>query len=166
MHVVYRSKGTRDYGSPIRWSISRGKPETTQADYACSSAGQAMCLEEMLLLRYPGRSLVLPGDPSEGGRGVHKRTASVGAKLPGRNAPAVSKGIHPQSEAVEILQRLFPEGTVSAEADADLSRSGLSRAVCYGGISMKHLLNTLFVTSEDIYLSLDGENVVANREKT
>lgn len=30
---------------------------------------------------------------------------------------------------------------------------------------MKHLLNTLFVTSEDIYLSLDGENVVASREK-
>ena len=28
---------------------------------------------------------------------------------------------------------------------------------------MKHLLNTLFVTSEDIYLSLDGENVVASR---
>ena len=30
---------------------------------------------------------------------------------------------------------------------------------------MKHLLNTLFVTSEDVYLSLDGENVVANRER-
>lgn len=30
---------------------------------------------------------------------------------------------------------------------------------------MKHLLNTLFVTSEDIYLSLDGENVLANRDK-
>lgn len=30
---------------------------------------------------------------------------------------------------------------------------------------MKHLLNTLFITSEDIYLSLDGENVVANRDK-
>ena len=28
---------------------------------------------------------------------------------------------------------------------------------------MKQLLNTLFVTSEDIYLSLDGEHVVANR---
>ena len=28
---------------------------------------------------------------------------------------------------------------------------------------MKHLLNTLFVTSEDIYLSLEGENVVANK---
>lgn len=30
---------------------------------------------------------------------------------------------------------------------------------------MKHLLNTLYVTTEDIYLSLDGENVVANRDK-
>ena len=30
---------------------------------------------------------------------------------------------------------------------------------------MKHLLNTLFVLSEDVYLSLDGENVVANRDK-
>ena len=29
---------------------------------------------------------------------------------------------------------------------------------------MRQLLNTLFVTSEDIYLSLDGENVVASRE--
>lgn len=31
---------------------------------------------------------------------------------------------------------------------------------------MRHLLNTLFVTSEDAYLSLDGENVVVNRDKT
>ena len=30
---------------------------------------------------------------------------------------------------------------------------------------MKKLLNTLFVTTEDAYLSLDGENVVVNREK-
>lgn len=30
---------------------------------------------------------------------------------------------------------------------------------------MRKLLNTLFVTSEDAYLSLDGENVVVNREK-
>ena len=28
---------------------------------------------------------------------------------------------------------------------------------------MKQLLNTLYVTSEDIYLSLDGENILANR---
>ena len=30
---------------------------------------------------------------------------------------------------------------------------------------MRHLLNTLFVMSEDAYLSLDGENVLVNREK-
>lgn len=30
---------------------------------------------------------------------------------------------------------------------------------------MRHLLNTLFVTSEDAYLSLEGENVVVNRGK-
>ena len=30
---------------------------------------------------------------------------------------------------------------------------------------MRQLLNTLFVTSEDIYLSLDGENVAANRNQ-
>lgn len=29
---------------------------------------------------------------------------------------------------------------------------------------MKQLLNTLFVTSEDVYLSLEGENVLANRD--
>ena len=31
---------------------------------------------------------------------------------------------------------------------------------------MRHLLNTLFVTSEDIYLSLDGENVGSSRSPT
>ena len=30
---------------------------------------------------------------------------------------------------------------------------------------MKQLLNTLFVTSEDVYLSLEGENVLANRDR-
>lgn len=30
---------------------------------------------------------------------------------------------------------------------------------------MRHLLNTLFVTSENAYLSLDGENVVVSRDK-
>ena len=30
---------------------------------------------------------------------------------------------------------------------------------------MRKLLNTLFMTSEDAYLTIDGENVVVNREK-
>ena len=31
---------------------------------------------------------------------------------------------------------------------------------------MRQLLNTLFVTSEDAYLSLEGENVLVNREQS
>lgn len=31
---------------------------------------------------------------------------------------------------------------------------------------MRHLLNTLFVASEDVYLSLEGENVLVNRDKS
>lgn len=31
---------------------------------------------------------------------------------------------------------------------------------------MRHLLNTLFITSEDAYLTLDGENVVVNRDQS
>ena len=30
---------------------------------------------------------------------------------------------------------------------------------------MRRLLNTLFVTSEDAYLALDGENVVVRRDR-
>ena len=30
---------------------------------------------------------------------------------------------------------------------------------------MKKLLNTLFVTTEDAYLSLDGENIVVSRDR-
>lgn len=29
---------------------------------------------------------------------------------------------------------------------------------------MKHLMNTLFVTSDDIYLSLEGENIIAKKD--
>ena len=31
---------------------------------------------------------------------------------------------------------------------------------------MRQLLNTLYISSEDAYLSLDGENVVVSRQKT
>ena len=30
---------------------------------------------------------------------------------------------------------------------------------------MRHFLNTLFVTTENAYLTLEGENVVVNRDK-
>jgi CRISPR-associated protein Cas1 len=35
----------------------------------------------------------------------------------------------------------------------------------YGGVLVRKLLNTLFVTTETAYLSLDGENVVILQER-
>ena len=49
-------------------------------------------------------------------------------------------------------------------ADRQESRIRLSEPG-HGGNAMRQLLNTLFVTSEDIYLSLDGENVVSPAER-
>ena len=34
----------------------------------------------------------------------------------------------------------------------------------YGGTDLRHLLNTLYITSEDVFLALDSENVVAKRK--
>ncbi|CAN4043625.1 O-acetyl-ADP-ribose deacetylase, partial [Dysosmobacter welbionis] len=69
-----------------------------------------------------------------------------------------------QGQALQILQRLLSQGAVPAPAGPAGERPDVS-APRHGGIAMRHLLNTLFVNSEDIYLSLDGENVVASRGK-
>ena len=73
--------------------------------------------------------------------------------------------LYPQGQAHQILQCLLLEGAVPAQADEKQSRLCVSPGG-HGGITMKQLLNTLFITSEDIYLSLEGENVLANRDKT
>ena len=44
-------------------------------------------------------------------------------------------------------------------------RENVSQPYSGGGSGMKKLLNTLYVTSENSYLGLDGENVVVYEEK-
>ena len=64
--------------------------------------------------------------------------------------------------------RVKPSKACSARSLEELCLTALLRertAGAYLRRAMRQLLNTLFVTSEDIYLSLDGENVAANREK-
>ena len=73
------------------------------------------------------------------------------------------RGHTPKAGPGKILRRLLSEGAVPAAADPAGVRIRLSEPG-HGGNAMRQLLNTLFVTSEDIYLSLDGENVVASRE--
>ena len=75
------------------------------------------------------------------------------------HSPAAA--IH-QRQSPENLRCLFLKGSLSACAIPPGKGSKLF-AESPGGIAMKQMLNTLFVTSEDLYLSLDGENVVANR---
>ena len=49
-----------------------------------------------------------------------------------------------------------------ASADEHPLGDGVSTGE-HGGNVMRHLLNTLFVTTEDAYLALDGENIVVTR---
>ncbi|MEG0168319.1 MAG: CRISPR-associated endonuclease Cas1, partial [Ruthenibacterium sp.] len=57
------------------------------------------------------------------------------------------------------MQCLFTQRIMSADPRENPIGAKLSCAK-FGGRNMRHLLNTLFVTTEDAYLTLDGENVV------
>ncbi len=72
-------------------------------------------------------------------------------------------GIHRKQSPASLVAPALFKGPLPAPTDPARIRVQLSEEG-HGGTDMKHLLNTLFVTSEDIYLSLDGENVVANQE--
>ena len=130
---------------------------------ALQLCGQAMCLEEMLCCEIPEGALYY-GEP-------RRRTEVVFTpelrqevrELTCPDARPLQPGPYAEGKAHQELQRLLLEGALPAEADAEQVRGGLS-APGNGGGAMKQLLNTLFVTSEDVYLSLDGENVVANRD--
>jgi len=55
---------------------------------------------------------------------------------------------------------MFDERNLSAGID----EKQICCVIYEGAFRMRHLLNTLFVTTEDAYLTLDGENTVVKRE--
>ena len=116
------------------------------------------------LLFHSGGSAVLRRNPAEDSGLIHGRTAGKGTAYCRGNAPNVPARLHSKSKAYKILQRLLLKRVVSSCTDAEKECVGISEKR-HGGKIMRRLLNTLFVTSEDVYLTLDGENVVANREK-
>ena len=61
---------------------------------------------------------------------------------------------------VKKLRRLFIKGHLHAQAGKSAVCTGLHIKDTVGGCVMKKLLNTLYITSPDSYLSLDGENIV------
>lgn len=156
--------GKEGLWQPYPVEYKRGRPREDTGD-TLQLCAQAMCLESMLCCDIPEGALYY-GE-------IRRRervsfTPELRAGVPGAaggNARAVPSGLYPQGQAHQILQCLLLEGAVPAQADEKQSRLRVSPGG-HGGITMKQLLNTLFVTSEDIYLSLEGENVLANRDKT
>ena len=116
------------------------------------------------LLRYPKGRAVFRRNAAPGRGRVHAGAAPGGDGYHEGNAQPLPARPYAEGEADEVLQCLFPERPVPAENVALRFREELP-AETYGGNTMRRLLNTLFVTSEDAYLTLDGENIVVRREK-
>ena len=148
---------------PFPVEYKRGRPKAHQAD-ELQLCAQAMCLEEMLCCEIPDGALFY-GEP--------RRRSIVSF------SPQLRQSVQSFSDEMHQYYRrgYTPKAKPSKSCNAcslkdlclpQLTRRGTGGRLSpagHGGNAMKHLLNTLFVTSEDIYLSLDGENVVANRDK-
>lgn len=168
--VVFQQadEGIPLHGETGRWRVfpveyKRGRPKEHQADEVQLCA-QAMCLEEMLCCEVAEGALYLRGTPAAHPSHLLSGAAGIGPSMRRGNAPACPAASHPQSAAHQSLPQLFPERPLPAAAGPPrLCLCVLGQS--HGGSVMKHLLNTLFVTTEDIYLSLDGENVVANQDR-
>ena len=59
---------------------------------------------------------------------------------------------------------MFTERPLYAKTVQELFCIYLRRTDATGGKHMRKLDNTLYITSPDVYLSLDGENVVIRKE--
>lgn len=114
-------------------------------------AAPALCLEEMLCCDIPEGALYY-------GEIRHRMVVSFTPQL--RDQVRVmfeemhalyQRGYTPKGQTKPCMQCLLSEGFMSARPDAHTPGSGLCQRKP-GGYRMKHLLNTLFITSEDIYL--------------
>ena len=147
---------------PVEYKRGRPREDTGDTLQLCA---QAMCLESMLCCDIPEGALYY-GEIRRRERVSFTPELRAGVReLLAEMHELYRRGYTPQGQAHQILQCLLLERAVPAQADEKQSRLRVSPGG-HGGITMKQLLNTLFVTSEDIYLSLEGENVLANRDKT
>ena len=127
-----------------------GKPDARGAD-ELQLCAQAMCLEEMFVTEIPEGSVYYAEAPA------------ARSQCTGRDARAARARIHTARQNDARLQKLLHGGAVPARAE----RARLSRRICpacIGGRNMKRLQNTLYVTTPEAYLSLDGETVVVRND--
>ena len=149
-----------------RWSTS-GAAQSPPMRIDLQLCAQAMCLEEMLCCSIPEGALFY-GEPRRRDDGL----LSAGAAAAGARHAAdemhqlYRQRPYAQGKAGQVLQCLLLEGSVPARADAVGAPcpSYLRKAV--DELSHESICSTPCLSPrEDIYLSLDGENVVANRDK-
>ena len=152
-------KGREGLWQPYPVEYKCGKPKEGTED-TLQLCGQAMCLEEMLCCDPARRALLRRAAAAHRGRLYAGAAAGGNGSSVGDARPLPARP-HAEGKADKGLQRLLAERIVSAKADEKQVRFRVS-ARRNGGRAMRQLLNTLFVTSEDIYLSLDGENVVGS----
>ncbi len=151
--------GHRGLYSVYPVEYKKGKPKITEEDRLQLTA-QALCLEEMLSTEVP-EGAVFYGETRRRETVEITESSAPGSETDASgNARILFQKIYSKGEIQQILQCLFSERNLSAEAGKGRLRERLSWPNAEGGAGMKKLLNTLYVTSENSYLALDGENVV------
>ena len=157
-------QGEEGLWQPYPVEYKRGKPKSHQAD-ELQLCAQAMCLEEMLCCSIPEGALFY-GEPRRRTvvfftpelRETVRRDSDEMHQLYHRGHTPKAKPSNPAapvSQGAVHLPQLVRRGGVQTY----LRRAAGER------IAMRHLLNTLFVNSEDIYLSLDGRMRKVNQPR-
>lgn len=145
---------------PYPVEYKKGSDKTQDADEVQLCA-QALCLEEMLCCAIPEGSLFY-GEPRRRTRvaldePLRVRTLSLLAELLENQARG-----HTPSVRAQGLQCLLAQGCMRSAAQPNWQRPRLHARPYCGGFAMRKMLNTLFVTTEDAYLSLENENIVVH----
>ena len=124
--------------------------------------GQALCLEEMLCCTIPAGA-VYYGEPRRREQVVftEELRAEVRAALTEMHQYA-QRGYTPKVKPRKGCGACSLQDVCLPKL---MGKSSVEDYVKEAVEGMKKLRNTLFVLSEDAYLTLDGENVVVNREK-
>ena len=125
---------------------------------------QAMCLEEMLCCEIPFGYLyygeIRRRERVDFSADIRKEVEEMFREM----HSYFGQALYPQSKMEQKLQCLFPERHLPAGSWEKEIGEGLRGCASAGGIRVKRLLNTLYVTSPNRYLSLDGENVVISEK--
>ncbi len=160
--VEFRGRPPKPF--PVEYKRGRPKPHRADEVQLCA---QAICLEEAFGVFDRGRGAVLRGDASSSAGRL--RRAAPRAHGEGRRRRKRHDSRRPDAGARlhACLPPLLAAGSVSAAAPGALAgcRALAGTPACRAGcLTVRRMLNTIYVTSEGAWLRKDGENVVVEVE--